>query len=121
MLALRVAQQSSMSEEHPPSPTKFENAMASGDSRKFQDLESSSMEHSKIITYRPLKSVGGSEDSDGGQAATPTTPHYSDDPYILPRVDSSDSASDAQQSSKTELKQLNSNLYRYVTSSFGAH
>ena len=66
----------------------------------------SSLDKSKIITYRPLKSVCDSENSPGieGEKA------------IL----ASDSDSGHQGDSKSSLRQVNSNLYRYVTS-FGNH
>ena len=57
--ALKVGFQSSMSEEHPPSPTKFIDA---GSSSQYED-GLSSLDKSKIITYRPLKSVCDSENS----------------------------------------------------------
>lgn len=84
-----------MSEEHPASPSKFINTKHSV----------GTLETSKIITYRPLKSVCDSEISmaDGDRA-------------IL----GNDSDSGRLNESKSSFQQLNSNLYRYVTS-VGTH
>ena len=59
--ALKVGFQSSMSEEHPTNQTKF---MDAGSSSLNED-GISSLDKSKIITYRPLKSVCDSENSPG--------------------------------------------------------
>ena len=92
-----------MSEEHPASPSKF---MDAGNSSVNED-GLSSLDKSKIITYRPLKSVYGSENSPVGVDA--------DHGANLP----SDSDSGNHNDSKSSLRQVNSNLYRYVTS-FGS-
>ena len=48
-----------MSEEHPPSPTKFMDAGCSS----LNEDGVSSLDKSKIITYKPLKSVCDSENN----------------------------------------------------------
>lgn len=96
---LVVRLQSSMSEEHPPSPTKLIS-----DHDTFSGV-SSSLEGSKMITYRPLKSVGGSENSQESDKQTGEV---------------NDSGSSGNENSKSPRKQMNSGLYRYVMST-GAH
>ena len=90
-----------MSEEHPPGPTTLMNGGGKYSSLNNED-GLSSLDKSKIISYRPLKSVCDSENSLGveGERA------------IL----ASDSDSGHQGDSKSSLRQVNSNLYRYVTS-----
>ena len=100
--ALKVGFQSSMSEEHPTSPTKF---MEAGSSSHNED-GLSSLDKSKIITYRPLKSVCDSENSPGVEVEGANL--------------ASDSDSGQQGDSKSSIRQVNSNLYRYVTS-LGTH
>jgi len=88
-----------MSEEHPSSPSKFKSSSLNEDGL-------STLDKSKLITYRPLKSVCDSENS----------PVNDEDRENLP----SDSDSEHQVDSKSSLRQVNSNLYRYVTS-MGSH
>ena len=66
----------------------------------------SSLDKSKIITYRPLKSVCDSENSPGVEVEGANL--------------ASDSDSGQQGDSKSSIRQVNSNLYRYVTS-LGTH
>ena len=61
--ALKVGFQTSMSEEHPPSPSKFIDTEPFNSQGQITQNGVSTLENSKIITYRPLKSVCGSENS----------------------------------------------------------
>ena len=93
---LAVRLQSSMSEEHPPSPSKLMSNAADSMSGA-----SSSLEGSKMITYRPQQSVGGSDSSRLG-----------DNPHLGFHNVSGSSGQNAD--SKSSLSQLAPNLYRYV-------
>ena len=95
-----------MSEEHPASPSKFIGGGCSSSSINEDGI--SSLDKSKIISYRPLKSVCDSENSPVGDGERANL------------ANAFDSESGHQVDSKSSLRQVNSNLYRYVTN-FGKH